>query len=69
MFYEISWAIVMCILRHLLCYLIKPYPSKTHRFDDLFINAAIMQLATYEIDIKSAEYRRIYNLWKRHMFY
>ena len=36
---------------HLLCYLIRPYPSKTHRSDDLFINAAIMQLATYEIDI------------------
>ena len=36
---------------HLLSYLIRPYPSKTHRSDDLFINAAIMQLATYEIDI------------------
>ena len=36
---------------HLLCYLIRPYTSKTHRSDDLFINAAIMQLATYEIDI------------------
>ena len=37
---------------HLLCYLIRPYPSKTHCSDDLFIiNAAIMQLATYEIDI------------------
>ena len=36
---------------HLLYYLIRPYPSKTHRSDDLFINAAIMQLATYEIDI------------------
>ena len=36
---------------HLLCYLIRPYPSVTHRSDDLFINAAIMQLATYEIDI------------------
>ena len=36
---------------NLLCYLIRPYPSKTHRSDDLFINAAIMQLATYEIDI------------------
>ena len=36
---------------HLLCYLIRPYPSKTHRSDDLFINAAIMQLATCEIDI------------------
>ena len=36
---------------HLLCYLIRPYPSKTHRSDDLFINAAIMQLVTYEIDI------------------
>ena len=36
---------------HLLCYLIRPYPSKTHRSDDLFINTAIMQLAAYEIDI------------------
>ena len=36
---------------YLLCYLIRPYPSKTHRSDDLFINAAVMQLATYEIDI------------------
>ena len=36
---------------HLLCYLISPHPSKTHRSDDLFINAAIMQLATHEIDI------------------
>ena len=36
---------------HLLCYLIRPYPSKIHRSDDLFINTAIMQLATYEIDI------------------
>ena len=36
---------------HLLCYLNRPYPSKTHRSDDLFINTAIMQLATYEIDI------------------
>ena len=36
---------------NLLCYLIRPYPSKTHRSDDLFINAAIMQLATCEIDI------------------
>ena len=36
---------------HLLCYLIRPYPSITHRSDDLFINTAIMQLATYEIDI------------------
>ena len=31
--------------------LIRPYTSKTHRSDDLFINAAIMQLETYEIDI------------------
>ena len=30
---------------------IRPYQSKAHRSDDLFINAAIMQLATYEIDI------------------
>ena len=36
---------------HLLCYLFRPYPSKTHRSDDLFINVAIIQLATYEIDI------------------
>ena len=36
---------------NLLCYLIRPYPSKTHRSDDLFINAVNMQLATYEIDI------------------
>ena len=36
---------------NLLCYLIRPYPSKTHRCDDLLINAAIMQLATYEIYI------------------
>ena len=38
---------------NLLCYLIiRPHPSKTHRSDDLFINAAaIVQLATYEIDI------------------
>ena len=36
---------------HFLCYLIRSYPSKTHRSDDLFINTAIMQLATYEIDI------------------
>ena len=36
---------------NLLCYLIRPYPSKTHRCDDLFLNAAAMQLATYEIDI------------------
>ena len=36
---------------HLLCYLINPYPSNTHRSDDLFINTAIMQLATYESDI------------------
>ena len=35
---------------HLRCYPIRPYPNKTHRSDDLFINAAIMQLATYEID-------------------
>ena len=35
-----------------LCYLIRPYStSKTHRSDDLFIYAAIMKLATYEIDI------------------
>ena len=37
---------------HLLCYLFRPYPSKTHLCsDDLFINVAIIQLATYEIDI------------------
>ena len=36
---------------HLLCYLIRPYTSKTHRSDDLSIYAAIMKLATYEIDI------------------
>ena len=36
---------------HLLCYLIRPYPNKTHRSDDSFINVAIMQLATYEIGI------------------
>ena len=36
---------------NLLCYLIRLHPSKTHRSDDLFINAAIMHVATYEIDI------------------
>ena len=36
---------------NLLCYLFRSYPSKTHRSDDLFINVAIIQLATYEIDI------------------
>ena len=36
---------------NLLCYLIRPSPSTTHRTGDLFINAAIMQLAKYEIDI------------------
>ena len=36
---------------HLLRYLIRPQPSKTHRYDDLFVNAAIMQLAKYKIDI------------------
>ena len=36
---------------NLLCYLIRPYPRKTHRSDDLFINAAIMQLVIYGIDI------------------
>ena len=36
---------------NLLCDLFRPYLSETHRSDDLFINAAIMQLATYEIDI------------------
>ena len=35
----------------LLCYLIRPYPSKPRRSDDLFINAAVMQSATYEIGI------------------
>ena len=29
---------------HSLCYLNRPNTSKTHRADDLFINAAIMQL-------------------------
>ena len=37
-------------LVHLLCYLNRPYPSSL-RCGDLFINTAIMQLATYEIDI------------------
>ena len=36
---------------NLLCYLIRPYPDKTRRSDNFFINVAIMQLATYEIDI------------------
>ena len=36
---------------HLLRYLIRPHPSTTHRSGELFINTAIMQLATYEIDI------------------
>ena len=36
---------------NLLCYLIRQYPSKIHRSGDLFINAAIMQLVTYETDI------------------
>ena len=36
---------------HLVCYLIRLYPCTTHHSDDLFINAAVMQLATYEIDI------------------
>ena len=38
---------------NLLCYLNRPYPSTTHRSDDLFINTAIiiMQLATYQMDI------------------
>ena len=36
---------------HLLCYLIIPYPSKTHCSGDLFVHTAIMQLATYEIGI------------------
>ena len=36
---------------NLLCYLIRPYRSETHCSVDLFINAASMQLATYEIDI------------------
>ena len=40
---------------HLLCYLIRPYPSKTYRSDDLFINAAIVQLAAYEIGDRAAE--------------
>ena len=29
----------------------RQYPSETYRHDDLFMNAAMMQLATYEIDI------------------
>ena len=33
------------------CYLNRPYQSTTHRSGDLFINAAIMQLVTHEIDI------------------
>ena len=37
---------------HLLCYLSnRPCPSTTHRYGDLFTNTAIMQFATYEIDI------------------
>ena len=36
---------------HLLCYLNRPHPSTTHCSGDLFINIAIMQLATYEIYI------------------
>ena len=40
---------------HFLCYLMISYPSKTHRSDDLFINATIMQLATYEVDITSKQ--------------
>ena len=36
---------------NLLRYLIKPYPSKTHRTGDLFINTDIMQLTAYEIYI------------------
>ena len=35
---------------HLLCYLNRPNTSTTHRSDDLFINTAVTQLATYEID-------------------
>ena len=41
-----SLAAVNMAFGHLLCYLIRPYPSKTHRSDDLFINAAVMHLAT-----------------------
>ena len=36
---------------NLLCYLIRSRLSKRHRAGDLIINTAIMQLATYEIDI------------------
>ena len=36
---------------HLLRYLNIPYPSTTLRCGDSFTNAAITQLATYEIDI------------------
>ena len=36
---------------HLLGYLNRPCPSTAHRGGDLFINEAIMQLPTYEIDI------------------
>ena len=31
---------------HLLCYLIRPYPSKTYRSDDLSINAAFIKLTS-----------------------
>ena len=44
---------VKMVFVHLLCYLIRPCPSTTHRSDDLFINAAIMKLATFKIDIRS----------------
>ena len=40
---------------HLLCYLIRPYyTSKSHRSDNLFINAAIMKLATHELTLRSS---------------
>ena len=44
---------------HLLCYLIRPYSIKTHRSGDLFINAAIMQLAAYEIDTSRSSNRAL----------
>ena len=43
---------------HLLGYLIRPYPSKTHRSGELIINTAIMQLATYEIESSRALARK-----------
>ena len=40
--------------------LIIPYPRATHRSDDLFINAAIMQLATLNL-----HYDRAAELWPK----